>query len=153
MSNLLYLYSSKRKEVTRFSLDIEYDYSFVLFGISCHEKDYRITWAINKKLGLELKKENDLEIKEKKQKENSSYPIYSFNREDQYCEYFLIANRSIQGLLIPEQKQSDYFLKITGNILNEEKQKILHTLKEINIILTAYEINPEQLKSKQNLLF
>lgn len=139
--------------MTKFSLDIEYDYSFVLFGISCHEKDYRISWAINKQLGIGLQKENDLEIKEKKQKENFLYPVYSFNSEVQYWEYFLIANRNTQGLLIPEQKQSDYFLKISGNVIHEQKQKILQDLKGINIILTAYEINPESLKSKQNLLF
>lgn len=139
--------------MAKFSLDIEYDYTFALFGLSCHEKDYRICWAINKQLGIELKKENDLEIKEKRQKENSMFPIYIFNDEGHYCEYFVISNRSDKGLLIPEQKQADYFLKITGNVPNQEKKRILEAMNEISIILTAYEINPDQLKSKQNLLF
>ena len=47
-------------------LEIEYDYDFVLIGISSHEKDYRVCWALNNKLGLELVKTEPFEIKDKK---------------------------------------------------------------------------------------
>lgn len=139
--------------MTKFSLDIEYDYDFVLIGISCHEKDYRICWALNNKLGINLKKENDLEIKDKKHKEVLSYPFYIFDYKEKYCEYFIIGNKNNQRMLVPEHKQADYFLKITGNVSSEEKQEIIKKIKEINIVLTAYEIDSGQLKSKQNLLF
>jgi len=47
------------------TLKIEYDFDFVLIGISSHEKDYRICWALNNVLGLDLTKKNSLEIKSK----------------------------------------------------------------------------------------
>jgi hypothetical protein len=137
----------------KLSLDIEYDYDFVLIGISCHEKDYRISWALNNVLCISLKKEADLEIKEKKQKENSSFPFYTFEYQEKYFEFSLIGNRSSQGMLLPEQKQADFLLKITGNVSHDEKEEILKKIKSINIVLMAYEIDANQLKSKQNLLF
>ena len=37
-------------------LENDFEYTFQLIGISCHEKDYRLCWAINQKLALNLKK-------------------------------------------------------------------------------------------------
>ena len=37
-------------------LRIDLDTSFHLYGISCHLKDYRFAWTVNKSLGVEFKK-------------------------------------------------------------------------------------------------
>ena len=139
--------------MNKFKLDIEYDYDFTLFGISCHEKDYRICWALNNKLRLEFKKVQDIELKEKKKKENTKYPLFEFIDEEVHREYFIISNRSDSALLIPEQKHADYFLMVRGNFNDAEKEILLKNIKSIQIILTAFEIQPNELKSKQNLIF
>ena len=139
--------------MNKFKLDIEYDYDFTLFGISCHEKDYRICWALNNKLRLEFKKVQDIESKEKKKKENTKYPLFEFIDEEAHREYFIIGNRSDSALLIPEQKHADYFLMVRGNFNDAEKEILLKNIKSIQIILTAFEIQPNELKSKQNLIF
>lgn len=134
-------------------LEIEYDFDFVLIGISSHEKDYRICWALNNKLDIELTKTDALEIKDKKQEEASSFSLFICERPDEFMEYMIIANRSEKGLLIPEQKQMDYFFVIKGEIENEAVQEMIHKIKEINFVLTAMRIDPSVLKSKQNLIF
>lgn len=134
-------------------LEIEYDYDFVLIGISSHEKDYRICWALNNKLDLELIKTDALEIKDKKQEEASSFSLFICERPDEFMEYLIIANRSEKGLLIPEQKQMDYFFVIKGEIEEEKIQEMINKIKEINFVLTAVRIDPSLLKSKQNLIF
>lgn len=139
--------------MNKFKLEIEYDYDFVLIGIASHEKDYRICWAINNKLGFDLKKTEDLEIKDKKQTESSMFSMYMYENTEQYSEYYVIANRSANGLLVPEQKQVDYFLMIRGTVTDEQVEDIIKQLREVNLVLTAYEIDPNQLRSKQNLLF
>ena len=139
--------------LTLLKLDFEYDYDFLLLGISCHEKDYRLCWAINNKLGFDLKKSQELEIKEKNRKELSSYSLYSFEEIEKYREYYVIANRTNDRFLIPEQKQADYFILIKGNISRPEKDLFIKNIKEINMILAVFIINPNELKSKQNLLF
>lgn len=139
--------------MNKFKLEIEYDYDFVLIGICSHEKDYRICWAINQKLDFDLKKTEDLEIKEKKQAEPSLFSMYVHENPEEYVEYYVIANRGANGMLVPEQKQADYFLMIRGTITDGQVESIIKQLREISMVLTAYEIDPTQLKSKQNLLF
>jgi hypothetical protein len=134
------------------TLEIEYDYDFVLIGISSHEKDYRICWALNNKLELSLVKAEPLEIKDKKQDEHSHFSLFSFDRPDEFMEYFVIANRSEQGLLIPEQKQMDYFFVIRGEIEDDEVMEMIKKIKEINFVQTAFRIDAKSLKSKQNLI-
>ncbi len=137
----------------KYLLEIEYDYNFVLIGISSHEKDYRICWALNNKLSLELIKTDALEIKDKKQEEPSAFSLFICERPDEFMEYLIIANRSEKGLLIPEQKQMDYLFVIKGEIEEEKIQELINKIKEINFVLTAVRIDPSILKSKQNLIF
>lgn len=140
--------------MAKLSLDIEFDYDFLLIGISCHEKDYRLCWAINKQLGIELSKEPDLEIKGKKQVETTGHSLFMFVDEEHYIEYFVITNRSAQGgMLVPEHKQADFLLKVTGAVTPEQKDHILAGLKKLPMVLTSFSINPNVLKSKQNLVF
>ncbi|CAN5470821.1 hypothetical protein BH10BAC1_BH10BAC1_03480 [soil metagenome] len=136
----------------KYTLEIEYDYDFVLIGISSHEKDYRICWAINNQLGLNLTKTDALEIKDKKQEELSHFSLFSFELPDEFMEYFIIANRSEKGLLIPEQKQVDYFFIIRGEIENEKVMEMIKLIKESNLVQTAFRVDVNALKSKQNLI-
>lgn len=139
--------------MNKYKLNIEYDYDFTLIGISCHEKDYRIAWALNNKLNIDLKKTDDLKIELKKNISPTLFPFYEFIDEESYREYFLIGNRGNGGMLIPEQKQVDYFLMLRGNIDTDTKSSLLKQLKDTNIVLAAYDIKPNTLESKQNLLF
>jgi hypothetical protein len=157
------------------TLEIEYDYDFVLIGISSHEKDYRFCWALNNKLKLELSKKDSLEIKGKKQKTLSYFSFFTFNDQDQYKEYSVLANfsesksliltentlfgtpeksrQSENEFLVPEHKQMNYFMVIQGEMENEQADELIQKIKEIDIVLTAIRIDPKTLKSKQNLIF
>lgn len=136
----------------KYTLEIEYDYDFVLIGISSHEKDYRICWALNNQLGLNLVKTDALEIKDKKQDEPSHFSLFCFEQPDEFMEYFIIANRSEKGLLIPEQKQVDYFFIIRGEVDDEKVMEIVKQIKESNLVQTAFRVDVNALKSKQNLI-
>ena len=134
------------------TLEIEYDYDFVLIGISSHEKDYRICWALNNQLGLNLVKADALEIKDKKQDDPSFFSLFAFELPDEFMEYFIIANRSEKGLLIPEQKQVDYFFIIRGEIENDKVMEMIKLIKESSLVQTAFRVDVNALKSKQNLI-
>lgn len=134
------------------TLEIEYDYDFVLIGISSHEKDYRICWALNNQLSLNLIKTDALEIKDKKQDDPSFFSLFSFELPDEFMEYFIIANRSEKGLLIPEQKQVDYFFIIRGEIENDKVMEMIRLIKESSLVQTAFRVDVNALKSKQNLI-
>ncbi len=135
------------------TLDIKYEYDFILIGISCHEKEYRLSWALNQSLHFELERRKDMQIELKKQSEPLSYPFFEYDDVENYRKYYLISNKCTGGMLLPEQKQADFLLMIKGTIRPPEKISIIKAIKEIQLVLTAFEINPEQLKSRENLLF
>ena len=120
--------------------------SLLLFGIACHRADYRLCWEMNNSLELDLEKQEDYSV------EGHSYSMYYFNDKDNYREIFLIANKSDNSFLIPEQKQVDYFLQVYGHLPEEDVKLITSKLNSISIVLTAFFLNPENLKSKQLLI-
>ena len=134
------------------TLIIEYDYDFVLLGISCHEKDYRLCHEINVALKAAFKKQDDLEITLSRQKETSAFSLYQYHNRDG-CDFYVIANKGTKGFLIPEQKQVDYFLVMKPALHKEDKMDVLKKVKKIHCVLGTYEFNPEKLKSRQNLIF
>jgi hypothetical protein len=137
--------------MSKLLLNLEEDYSFLLIGISCHTKDYRLCWELNKLLNFDLIRTNDLEISNKK-KEIDTYSFYEFIDDENYIDYYLISNRASNAYLIPEQKTVDFFLMIKGNLPQQEQQTLLNKINSLSLVLTSFTIDPNQLKSKQNLL-
>ena len=132
-------------------LTLKEDYDFKLVGISCHTKDYRLCGELNKTLHIDLIRTDDIEINKKG--EISPYSFYEFIDEDNYLEYFLISNLGNSGYLIPEQKKVDFFLVIKGSTSNDQILDIICKINTLSLVLTSFNIDPNQLKSKQNLLF
>ena len=162
--------------MAKHTLQLEDDYDFELIGISSHVKDYRICWAINEILGVNLNKENSLEIKNKKQVSPSFFSFFNFEDDQNFKEYIVVSNLSESKIstsnahtlfpgggkeeeslqneyLIPELKHLNYFLIVKGEITEIEKEEIITKIKSIDTVLTAITINPNTLKSKQNLIF
>ncbi len=134
-------------------LTLEYEYDFNLIGISCHEKDYRLCWHINQALHIDLIKIDSLEIYLPKEKIKCFFSLFLYEDEENQRSIYLLSNRSSYGLLIPEQKQTDYFIIVKGSFMQGEKSPFLKDLKKIPIILALFDIDPNKLKSKKNLIF
>jgi hypothetical protein len=133
-------------------LDEEVKYDFILFGIICQMRNYRLCREINIILNVKMTRREDFDIFNSKRMEEQGFAFFQFDTvdEDQYC---LVSNRGPKGLLIPEQKQIDYFLMIRPGRMRIDENEILLALKECPIILAAYELDVLKLKSKGNLVF
>lgn len=136
--------------MARLTLKDTEDYSFTLLGIACHAKDYRLSWAVNKALGiaLERKPKNEAEPEDIFEQ----FSIHQYDDADNFLVYSLIANRGPNGYFAPDQKKVDYFLKIDGNVSEQQKKEILTELNKIDLVLAVYSLEPKQLRSKQNFL-
>ncbi len=137
--------------MSKLVLTFEEDYEFSLIGISCHSKDYRLCWELNKQLSIDMVRTADLEISKKDTV--SSFSFYEFIDETNYLEYYLISNRGNSGHIIPEQKSMDFFLMIKGNISDNHTKDCIAKINSLSLVLTSFNVDPNQLKSKQNLLF
>jgi hypothetical protein len=132
-------------------LIVEFENDFKLVGIASHENDYRLSWAINKALGLELVKIDDLEIDHPKHKINITFSRYHYFDENGEMDYNLISNKSENGFLIPKIKNIDFIMKISGDPDDSNIQKVMTVLKKIDIIITAFLI--DDLPDNMNKLF
>lgn len=140
--------------MTRFRLDVEYEYDFLLVGISCHEKPYRLCWAINRALELNMQRTESLSIALKKNENPSGFPLFLQENTENDTSAFLVSNRAEPGgLLVPEQHQADYFFIAKGPYTETDHERMLGEIKKINFVLMSYSLDPDSLKSKQNLLF
>jgi hypothetical protein len=133
-----------------YKLEFEYDYDFFLIGIFCHYKDYRLAWSINENTDIEFKRIDDYEIEIKNTQQQFS--MFSFYVDSQDLSYYLINNRSEYGYLIPEKKDVDYFLMVDGLVERSKKDSLISEIRQLSEVLSATEIIPTELSSRQNLI-
>jgi hypothetical protein len=138
--------------MAKHKLFAEDDYEFDLIGLCSNHGDYRLCWNLNQCLQISLCKGEDYSLLSKKDGE-SFHSFYEYTNIEDLTEYYLIKNLSnTYKHLIPEKDQVDYFLVIKNNTLHD-LDTILNALKTNESILTAFIFNPDELKSKPNLLF
>jgi len=124
-------------------------YGFDLIGISCHEKNYRLAWSLNRGMNWMLSKEDDIERKNKGVISNHAL----FKYDDTLGNVFtLIENRAPDAIYLSHLSQFDYLLMI-----NHEGEfpleTTLHDIRKCAFIITAYPFSVQTLKNKELLLF
>ena len=125
---------------------------FTILGISCHLRDYRLSYLINHHLGFSFIKRDDLRIIPASDKEQAEFSFYSFRNEENLNTFYLIANRSQSLILVPEMKQFDFLLIVDGKYNKTEKDAMMKTLRSLPSILTIFEIKFTEIKNHESLL-
>ncbi|GGG37537.1 IPExxxVDY family protein [Bizionia arctica] len=147
------------------------DADFTLIGIHTSIEDYRLAYLLNSKLNINLKRKTpDLDFSN-----NANYSIYEWEDSKQLITWNLTSNTckvettnttldnslfSNTGkiietyYLLPELKKINFLLKINDeDFSTSETQNIINKIQQIASVITAYQIEVEQLKSKNNLIF
>lgn len=145
---------------------------YELIAIHSTLEDYRLAYFINRELSILLEKnQKDIEIRVKEG--DSCFTRFIFDDEEQEITWNLIQNKGTvssqqntaslfeeTGLdittsvfLIPELKKVDYFIKIENTGGDLALEELISKLLSIRQITTAYEIDHQKLKSKNNLIF
>ncbi|MDB4028212.1 IPExxxVDY family protein [Flavobacteriaceae bacterium] len=155
-------------------LDDDFEEDFSLIAIHCSEEPYKVAYILNQFARLKLRREkvdlaftsNGMEI---------TLPLFGFEDHTEYTDYSLVANKCKSAItktnnsgglfgnttdketvityLIPELKKVDYFLKIQSDFDNLGTKMLINQINDIKQIISAYQVAPETLKSKDNLIF
>jgi hypothetical protein len=125
---------------------------FTLIGISCHVKDYRISFLLNKHIGSEFLKMEDLKITLNNKKDPAEFSFYYYPDEDYFNTYYLVANRCQEYVLAPEIKQVDFLMIVEGEFRKPRKDKLIKCIRTIPNVLTAFEIKFTEIKNYETLL-
>ncbi len=134
-------------------LNYKPELEFSLIGISSHENDYHLSWAINKHLKLNLTRSNNLSLLNKRHEIVQEFAVSSFDDEETMLLYNLISNSGEKGFLFTEIRNIDYFLQIYGDLSVNQLEAIQNQLKNIDIVSASFIIDPGSLKSPEKLLF
>lgn len=122
---------------------------FALIGISCHQKDYRLCWELNKVLELQLQKEADIPGPA----EDISFSRYYYNNEDFLQEYYLLTNKIGKLFFAPELKQADYILQVYGLRSDYEVEDLIVKINGVEGVLMAFEYDSSKLKYAHPLFY
>ena len=134
-------------------LAFEPDYDFKLIAIVSALPAHTLCWWLEEKLKVPLQKGDELVLNSKRGTTESHFQVFfNLNEDESYQRWTLFGNKSANGFLIPEQKVVDYYLKLDGEIDRTYYLNIHKTLKEIPEIVHYFDVKPEQLKSKANLV-
>lgn len=131
-----------------YHLEVSYDFDFKLLGISCHEKDYRLCWLLNKSLDLEFKREEDLSLQF--DHGECHFPVFIHDNEDDLRFCTLLKNRSHGTNLLPELPQIDYLLKLDN--LEEDISDLKQRIRTLPQVAAIFELDVEKLDSKDHLI-
>ncbi|MDT0555668.1 IPExxxVDY family protein [Patiriisocius hiemis] len=155
-------------------LEDTFEEDFTLIAIHCSEDCYKVAYLLNQFLQVRLhRSKTDLEYSEDGLE--ITFPLYDYEDEMKYTSYNLIANicknpiplttssgglfenepteSSITSYLVPEMKQVDFFIKIVSDFETIPLKKILSSINEIKQVISAYSVDIQTLKSKNNLIF
>jgi hypothetical protein len=143
--------SSEKQKVLR--LDYEQELDFLLIGLLCGLKDFRLCYDLNQNLGLDMVRKNDLVISAGRPGSSTRHACFAIVIGG--CEsYYLLSNRDIEntGCFIPEMRNVDYFLVISGMARNYDTKTLIEKLRSMKNISGAFLIEPAELKSAETFL-
>ncbi|HEY1038470.1 MAG TPA: IPExxxVDY family protein [Bacteroidia bacterium] len=166
--------------MAKFTLNIEYDFDFMVFAVSSHEPDYKLCHKLNQGLGLDLQKEEALELKNKNQADNLLFSFFVYVNEEEQLEYNLLSNKSYnavqsnkpaataqadlfgesdpgltgqKGFLVSELNTTDYLLIVRTPYDPEFAYELESAMKQIDAVINVRYVDVNELPSKNNLIF
>ncbi|MCB0455951.1 MAG: IPExxxVDY family protein [Aequorivita sp.] len=145
---------------------------YTLIAVHSSEEAYKVAYLINQHLNTRFKRRR-VDIDFSYEGTMITFPIFDFVDELNYSQYYLFANKcriaeaSLQSsgglfseigsekdhFLLPEFKKVDYFLKIYSDFENVSLQSLVSQINNLKQIVSAYVVETENIKSKNNLIF
>jgi hypothetical protein len=128
------------------------DFDFKLIGIVSQQRDYRLCHFLNQQLGLHLRRAGDYEIVRPQNRQVLAFALYKYEPADA-PHYYLFSNTAEGGFLVPEYRHIDYFLMVKEYQHTVQEESLTDNIKRIPLVLGAYVVQAESLRTRENLIF
>lgn len=139
-----------KKNVLKLSTELTENTS-VWIGISSHENDYRISWALNEYLGLHFVKDENYRSFHPKLNDFQEFSTFTYT-DAADKSYRLIANRCENGFLLEELKNIDFFMVLDRlESTTEDITGLVKQIRAIPFVATAFIVETNNLKGKRRL--
>ena len=138
-----------------FTLDVEYECDFALFGLVSSTRDYTLAWTLNRALRLRLTKQPELLLNLVSQG-RLVFTHYLYATETLTLR--LLRNRSVapsalkKPFLAPDIKEYDYLLAVSNGSGSLADNALLAQLGALEAVQYVCQFDPNTLKYKENLM-
>ncbi len=93
----------------KIALKLGYESPFTVFSVFSTQKDYRLAWLLNQKLGFELERISDFTLYFS-ETNPAAFSLFSYNYQQYRMQIFLLSNKSTEGHIMGEVPVPDYLL-------------------------------------------
>lgn len=136
--------------MARHKLDMDPDPAVTLIGISCHVNDYRLCWALNRALGINLTRRPQ-DITEPGPERMASYSAFDHMDSGTQAQFVLVNNHSGDGVLLKEHRHADYFL-VVDECAPITAEELIEQVRRTEFVLTAYALDARTERGAHKLL-
>ena len=137
--------------VKKHKLEVAIEEDFCLLGVVSDEPDYRLCWMINRALGMEFEKADDLILRHRKYPEEQQFSMFVFDDEEAMITYRVIKNRAEVGYFMDELKNLDFLVHIQGEIFSDQLSSFVHAVNAIEAVRMCIPVNLQKIKYKERL--
>ena len=125
-----------------------------LLGIMAPVNDYQFCWRLNSLLGIDFRKNNDLEIQLKKKHRHYFFSVYEYGEPSTCLKHFLYNNQNDGEYLLPEFKHLDYLWLLKDDFVSDEAlQNLVQSIKSVTGVQLVIELTNEKIKNREHLIF
>lgn len=136
------------KKVIRLGLDNNGIDDFIIIGLVSAEPDYKLSLAINRRLGISLRHSAPVTAGDHNKKTFSRFS----SQKGSFIDYSLVANRSENELLLKKLKNIDYIFMVHDPEKEIKAVDLISAFRETEFVSAVFIMDFEKLKEK-NLLY
>ncbi len=135
------------QKVKRIQLNVENNDKMFLYGIVSAEPDYKLSLALNKKMGISLKNISPVNLSDDSGNE-ISFSRFSYINHSVDIQYSLISNRSSKQYLLKKLKNIDYIFQVHYTGSDDHNSNVTSLLRETDAVNAVFIIDPAILNDK-----
>ncbi len=134
-------------------LDLNTARDYCLLGISCHLKDYRFVWLLNRQLEINLRRLHDFYPRFDQETDSQfAFPLFYEEENFRFETFYLLGNHSPEGDLIDKPASMDYLFFIHDLAFPGGSRGLIQEIRKIPQVIMAWEVKMNELKDGESLI-
>ncbi|MCS6991964.1 MAG: IPExxxVDY family protein [Chitinophagales bacterium] len=122
-------------------------------GLACTLRDYQLGFLLNQLLHLDLERQPDFEVEIPRTRQRLNFCWFRYTDPELHLTYHLLSNRCGQNCLLPEYRQADYLLCVSGAESNLLRDLLFERLRSRAELQLVFEIDLRRVKHQNRLIF
>jgi hypothetical protein len=135
------------QKITRIHLEVSKSEKFFIYGIVSSEPDYKLSLALNKKMGISLKNRTPLNLPDNSGSE-ASFSRFAYTNHSDDIVYNLISNRSGKQFLIQKLKNIDYIFHVHYPGSDNNSPNVISMLRDTESVNAVFVIDTGTINDK-----